>query len=585
MYAKDIGRKGPCDMSSTPFPNIDELLQRLLDNQIQPEEMKRLQKAIRENPQVRDYYIDSMLTCAVIRRSSQVTKELPESDLIQTLSVERSQGGSKRSVKHRYLIAAILILGVLILVSLNLFRHGDQGPAIGGLIDAYEAQWRGSRPRPSESLYAGPYDLREGVAKIELGQGTSLLLEAPCQFELTSVGEVTLRNGRLVVVVPPQAQGFRVRTLTALITDLGTEFGVIAHSNGSTEAHVLKGRISVSLDPNRSSLPTSLVVNEGQATTVDAAGRTIQSGLAARADLFLLQLPPSSRSVSPSGRLNLADIVGGGNGRGTGTLERGIDLGTGQAFRHPPTTIRRARQNKFRPTLQFRSIDGVFVPNRALGPVVISSTGLTFSECPRTLGSYYGGPANSGKFFDIPSQQNYTARLNGISFGTSRHPALPLHPNAGITFDLDQIRQDNQNIQIDRFTAVCGVPKDLPQSQFSSADVWILLDGVVSLHLRYPPGRNVVEKVNVPIPTQARFLTLATTCTGRADYSWILFGDPFLEPSATAHAEPVTEQDNAFFHWRKLNWTVVFLTMFSSKGVLPGLFETNKCLLFRRLLS
>ena len=73
-------------------------------------------------------------------------------------------------------------------------------------------------------------------------------------------------------------KGIRVRTLTALITDLGTVFGVIAHSDGSTEAHILKGRISIALDPNR------------------------------------------------SGRLNLADIVGGGNGHGTGTLDQGIDL-------------------------------------------------------------------------------------------------------------------------------------------------------------------------------------------------------------------------------------------------------------------
>jgi hypothetical protein len=164
-----------------------------------------------------------------------------------------------------------------------------------------------------------------------------------------------------------------------------------------------------------------------------------------------------------------------------------------------------------------------------LGPVVISSTGLTFSECPRTTGSYYGGPANSGKFFDIPSRQTHTARLQGVSLGAFTHPALTLHPNAGITFDLDRIRRDNRDIQIERFTAVCGIPKDLPQPQFSSADVWVLLDGVVRLHLQYPTGRNVVEKLDVPIPAQARFLTLVTTCSGRADYSWVFFGDPFLE--------------------------------------------------------
>ncbi len=516
-------------MNTVPFPEMDELIQRLLDDQIEPDEMQRLGKAIREDPRVRDYYVDSLLVSAVIRRSSQVTGELSKSDLIRAISGGAGHGGSRRVVRYFYSVAAVLIFGVLILASVTLFRQRTQGPAVGRLAGAYEAQWRGARPRSGEPLHVGAYDLREGVAKMDLDQGTSLLLEAPCQVELKSVGEVTLRSGRLVAVVPPQAEGFRVRTWTALITDLGTEFGVVVRPDGSTEAHVLKGSVSVALDPNRSARSMSLVVNEGQAAAVDAAGRTIRGGLAAREDFFVLQLPSSSRPSGRLGRLNLADIVGGGNGRGAGRLNRGIDLGTGQAYKGPATTIRRSQRSEFRPAPQLRGVDGVFVPNRALGPVVISSTGLTFAECPRTMGSYYGGPANSGTFFDIPRQQTHTARLNGVGFGTSTHPALTLHPNAGITFDLDLIRRDNPNARIDRFTAVCGIPRDLPQSPFSPADVWVLLDGVVHLHLHYPVERYAVETVDVPISARTRFLTLVATCSGRADYSWVVFGDPYLQ--------------------------------------------------------
>lgn len=516
-------------MSTPPFPDMDDLVQRLLDDQIEPDEMQRLAKAIREDPRVRDYYIDSLLVSAVLRRSSQVTGELSKSDLIRAISGGTGQGDARRLGRHVRSVAAVLVLGALVLAFFCLLRHKAQGPAIGILAGAYEAQWRGIRPRPGEALHVGRYDLREGVAQFDLDHGTSLLLEAPCQVELTSVGEVVLRNGRLAAAVVPQAAGFLVRTSTALITDLGTEFGVIARSDGSTEAHVLKGRISVVLDPNRSGRAMSLVLNEGQAAAVDATGSAIRGGLAARPDYFVLQLPSFSQHAEPVRRLNLADIVGGGNGGGTGTLNRGIDLGTGQAFKGPATTIRLARRNEFRPSPQVRGIDGVFVPNGALGPVVISSTGLVFAECPRTMGSYYGGPASSGMFFDIPSRRTYTARHNGIPLGTSTHPALTLHPNAGITFDLDEIRQDHPGIQIARFTAVCGIPKDLPQPPFSAADVWILLDGVVRLHLHYPEERNVVEKVDVPIPSRTRFLTLIATCTGRADYSWVFFGDPFLE--------------------------------------------------------
>lgn len=524
-------------MSRPPFPNMDELLQRLLDDQIEPDEFERLQKAIREDPRVRDYYVDSMLACAVIRRSSQATGELSESDLIQALVGDESQGGSKRITRHLYWVAAILMLGALILGSLSIFRHKDKGPVIGRLTGVYEAQWQGANPHLDESLYAGPYELCEGVAEIELGRGTKLLLEAPSHVELTSGSEVVLRRGRLVAEVSPQASGFKVRTLTAVITDLGTEFGVVVYPDGSTDAHVLKGSISIALDPNIASNPMSVVVRQGQSATVDPAGQTIRGIPATIPDAFVRQLPPASRHSSQSERLNLADIVGGGNGRGSGILDSGIDLGTGEAYGQPATVIRRARQNEFLVTPQFRGVDGVFVPNGALGPVVISSTGLTFSECPDTLGSYYGGPANSGKIYDIPSEQIYTARLNGVSLGTSRHPALNLHPNAGITFDLDQIRQDNPNVQFGRFTAVCGVPRDLPRTQFSPATVWLLLDGTVSGYLRYPTVQSIVREVDVPIPAQARFLTLVTTCSGPADYSWIFFGDPYLEPAAGLQVE------------------------------------------------
>ncbi|MCF7974779.1 MAG: FecR family protein [Phycisphaerae bacterium] len=523
-------------MSKPPFPDLDELLQRFLDDQILPDERMRLEMAMRDDLCVRQYYMDSMLASAVLRRSSQATGELSESDLILALARDESQGDSKRKVPRRW-IAAILIVGVSILTSLSVFWPREPGPAIGTLISTYKAQWRRLHVLPGDSLYAGRYDLREGAARMELDQGVSLFLEAPCQVQLAQGGEVTLKSGRLAAVVSSQGKGFRVRTPTALITDMGTEFGVLLHRDGSTETHVLKGRVNVALDPNKAGQSKSLDVHEGQAAKVDAYGRTIQDGLTARRDLFLLMVPSPGQPSGAPDRVNLADIVGGGNGHGTGDLDRGIDLGTGRMFRQPATEIQRIRRNEFQGSAEFRGIDGVFVPNRALGQVVVSSTGLLFAQCPETRGSYYGGPANSGEFYDLLTKQAYRVRLNGVSYGTSRHPALSLHANAGITFDLDEIRQDHPNIKLDRFTAVCGIPKDLPHPRFSPADVWVLLDGVLSLHLRYPRAGSIAETVDVAIPAQARFLTLAATCPGRADYAWIILGDPFLESAAPVQQE------------------------------------------------
>ena len=238
-------------MSKPPFPDMDELVQRLLDDQIQPDEMVRLGKAIRENARARDYYIDSLLVSAVIRRSSQVTGELSAPDLIRALSSGASQGSSRLLARYAYSAVAILVFGVLILTSLVLFRPKARGPAIGSLVGAYEAQWRGTHLRPGEPVHVGAYELREGVAEMELGQRTSLLLEAPCQVELASADEVTLTRGRLAVLVSSQAKGFQVRTRTALITDLGTEFGLVVDHTGVADLHVLDGWVAASASTER----------------------------------------------------------------------------------------------------------------------------------------------------------------------------------------------------------------------------------------------------------------------------------------------------------------------------------------------
>ncbi|MDH7599294.1 MAG: FecR domain-containing protein [Sedimentisphaerales bacterium] len=514
-------------MSKPPFPNMDELLQRLLDGNANQEEVQHLADAILADPQVRDYYIDSMVVAAVVRRSSHVTGDLSKADLIRALSAAERRRSSTRSKLLLYTIAAALLIGGVVFFGLTSFVREGRGPVIGVLVEDYCTQWQGRHPSVGGVLRAGPYYLRSGLARMGIGAGASLLLEGPCRLELKGPMEVDLRSGRLVATVEAQPKGFQVRTPTALITDMGTQFGVIAHPDGSTEAHVLKGQIRVTVDTQGAEQSRSILVNEGSAAVVGADRHTLQGGLAARVDLFVLEIPPASQPANLKRRISLADIVGGGNGRGTGTLERGIDLVTGQPFTGLPNTIRWVRQDRFQP-VRSKGVDSVFIPYGASGRVTISTTGLVFTGCPRTRGSYYGGPANSGRFFDILTQQVFVTRLNGVTYGTPAHPAMTLHPNAGITFDLDEIRRDNPDVLIGRFTATCGIPRDLPHPRFSHADVWVLLDGQLSVHLNFPQEQNPVYKIDIPIPAHVRFLTLMATCSGRADYSWIVFGDPFL---------------------------------------------------------
>jgi hypothetical protein len=240
-------------------------------------------------------------------------------------------------------------------------------------------------------------------------------------------------------------------------------------------------------------------------------------------------LPGQAESSCPGKRLSLADVVGGGNGFGTGVAGEGIDLLTGRTFRRPIRVVRQALQGGYVTIPQRHYVDGVFVPNAGSGKVVVSSTGRVFPGCPVTLGTYYEGVVNTAQqtVVDLPDA-TYPGLLRGVEYGTAQHPALNIHPNAGITFDLDAIRQDNPGASIERFTALCGISESTPRPRRSAADFWVLVDGRVAFHFSCPMSENRSSEAAVPIPSEARFLTLVTTCTADAGYSWCFFGDPIL---------------------------------------------------------
>jgi hypothetical protein len=85
--------------------------------------------------------------------------------------------------------------------------------------------------------------LLDGVAEITFASGARMILQAPAEVEISSGEESILHLGRLTATCPPGAEGFRINTEGLELIDLGTEFGVLADSNGNTEVHVFQGLV------------------------------------------------------------------------------------------------------------------------------------------------------------------------------------------------------------------------------------------------------------------------------------------------------------------------------------------------------
>jgi hypothetical protein len=217
---------------------------------------------------------------------------------------------------------------------------------------------------------------------------------------------------------------------------------------------------------------------------------------------------------------DLADIVGGGNGLGTGVRGNGIDPLSGHRQVEKRGILAGIKVNHFTPsTVKF--VDGVFIPGASADGAVVSSTGLRVKGIPATTAQAWdairSGPVNS----------QFTTTLGGIDFGAADHTLLALHANAAITFDLAKLRAVGAPAAL-RFTTSAGYFGSIPRR---AASFFVYLDGQLKAKAVAIGHDDGIVPVEVAIDPAARFLTLISTDDSKSiSYDQICFGDPWLLP-------------------------------------------------------
>ena len=101
-----------------------------------------------------------------------------------------------------------------------------------------------------------------------------MIVEGPAQFEVTSRTSVSLDSGKLTAVVPHDITGFTVKTASALIADLGTEFGVDAEP-GQTYVEVFKGSVRAESVSSETGAVQQQILTAGESAQVTATTVTM----------------------------------------------------------------------------------------------------------------------------------------------------------------------------------------------------------------------------------------------------------------------------------------------------------------------
>lgn len=134
-----------------------------------------------------------------------------------------------------------------------------------------DAVWSGVKLSEGDLLPSGELHLASGLAHLELFSGVQIVLEGESRFRIDSPMQITMMRGMARAHVPEPAQGFRIKTSSGDVVDLGTEFSVNVDQDGA-DVHVIDGEVE--LHPRRSDL---LRLDAGTSRRLVGAGGVIDA--------------------------------------------------------------------------------------------------------------------------------------------------------------------------------------------------------------------------------------------------------------------------------------------------------------------
>jgi hypothetical protein len=240
--------------------------------------------------------------------------------------------------------------------------------------------------------------------------------------------------------------------------------------------------------------------------------------------------------------LRLADIVGGGDGYGSGQAGAGIHPGTGEAVAGSPMGFLEAITPNAPVDGPSAKVAAVFIPCGP-DPVPVTTDGLTVAGIAATSAAAWDAIRNG------PVNSQHATDLDGVDYATADHSILGLHANAGITFDLAAIFKD-ATLSKPAFRCIVGYGGITPKE---GADYTVAVDGTVRAHGRLGRDSGGVS-LDVPLPPGSRFLTLISTDAGNGiSHDQIFFADARLEGEPEAISdEAQLELDAARQHLHDL---------------------------------
>ncbi|QDU96590.1 FecR domain-containing protein [Lignipirellula cremea] len=275
--------------------DLEALFNRVADGIASEVDEQQLGELLRSSPEARFAYRQFMALHSALHWDY-VAAAAPESSGMTVTPARRASEGRETtgngglpSLARRVGVALAGALTLTLLIAWGWFavtQTGSKPEAVALLHSADGVRWQAKPLAAGDELRAGQVvRIKEGVAELRFACGATVVLQGPASLQLDSARQVSLPDGAISAVVPPEAVGFTVVTPGLKVVDLGTRFGLKAKAGRGAELHVFQGRVQASLvDVEGKSIQT-VTVNESEAVIAEPAAAAL-STTAAELDAF-----------------------------------------------------------------------------------------------------------------------------------------------------------------------------------------------------------------------------------------------------------------------------------------------------------
>ena len=236
--------------------------------------------------------------------------------------------------------------------------------------------------------------------------------------------------------------------------------------------------------------------------------------------------------------LDLADMIGGGNGRGTGTKGAGLHVGNGTVAKdklgyHRDIKANRLQKPEWGHVNAPKFVQWLFVPDGR------EEVNIAFKKPVK------GVPLTSAHTWDAirngPLASQVSTSIDGTDFAKDGHSILGMHANSAVTFDLKEIRQASGYTKM-RLTAMVGFGAS--KQVASSLTDFSVFVGSEQKFQRLKMRKDESARIDLSIPADALTLTLIATDGGDGIGSDLLFlGDAKL--ALDIESQPLSAADKA----------------------------------------